>query len=455
MPIMSRKPGTIVPHKPSDLPIPIAPVIKSDHIKDVFVDSTYKPASSLLTYVDGSPWTITSYYSQVVDSDSMIQGQSINKAGAYQQYNKIINLIINVQSPFSPTQDVSTKEITQTGSALIYPHFIPLEGDMFIADNDDGQFGIYQVTNSERKSLLNDAVHLIDYQLVSIGNKDRVLDLDNKTINEFVFIKEFLQTNRNPLITKKEFNYGTEIYEQFKFLINYYLDMFLNSELYTILVPNGENATYDPIINNIFKSCVSVTDNRRLLGVRLLNHNDILSFYSHNIMTALFNREARYISVGWKRIGITTASSFNNRPQLITMHYNGVNYIVYPKDIDHYGKLGNIYTDKSLEETYQRDLSVLENNLLVCNKVDNYSTTPNIYSVTVDDYYIFSEVFYKRIPGKMSRLETLVYDYIDKKEIDFSVLHSLIVDCTQWPLLEKFYYIPILMLIAKNTLGSF
>ena len=55
----------------------------------------------------------------------------------------------------------------------------------------------------------------------------------------------------------------------------------------------------------------------------------------------------------------------------------------------------------------------------------------------------------------MSKIETLVYDYIDKKEIDFSVLHNLIIDCTQWPLLEKFYYIPILMLIAKNTLGSF
>ena len=55
----------------------------------------------------------------------------------------------------------------------------------------------------------------------------------------------------------------------------------------------------------------------------------------------------------------------------------------------------------------------------------------------------------------MSKLESLVYDYIEKREIDFSVLHTLIIECTQWPLLERFYYIPILMLIAKNTLGSF
>ena len=75
--------------------------------------------------------------------------------------------------------------------------------------------------------------------------------------------------------------------------------------------------------------------------------------------------------------------------------------------------------------------------------------------MTVDDYYIFSEAFYKRIPGQLSKLESLVYDYIEKREIDFSVLHTLIIECTQWPLLERFYYIPILMLIAKNTLGSF
>ena len=455
MPIMSRKPNTTVPHRPNDKPIPTAPVIKDDHIKDVYVDSTYKPASSLLTYVSGSPWTIDSYYSQVVDENSMIQGQSINKAGAYQQYNKILNMVINVQSPFSPTQDVSTKEFTQTGSALIYPHFIPLEGDMFVADNDDGQFGIYQVINSERKSLLNDSVHLIEYQLISIGNKERILDLDNKVINEFVFVKEFLQTNRNPLITKKEFDYGKEIYSQFRFLINYYLDMFLNSELYTILVPDNKESTYDPIISNIFKSCVSVTDNSKLLGVRLLNHNDILSFYSHNVMTALFNRESRYISVGWKRVGLTSVATFNNRPQLITLHYSGVNYLVYPTDIDHYEKVGLLYAEKSIEHTYSRDIELLDNHPLVCNKIDNYSVTPSIYAITVDDYYIFSEAFYKRIPGKMSKIETLVYDYIDKKEIDFSVLHNLIIDCTQWPLLEKFYYIPILMLIAKNTLGSF
>ena len=455
MPIMSRKPNNTSPHRPQNLPIPIAPVIKDDLIKDVYVDSTYKPASSLLSFIDGSPWSINAYYSQVVDENSMIQGQSINKAGAYQQYNKILNLIISVQTPFNPTQDVSTKEITQTGSALTYPHFIPLEGDMFVADNDDGQFGIYQVTNSERQSLLNDSIHLIDYQLIAIGDKERVLDLNNKSINEFVFIKEFLQTNRNPLITSKEFNYGKEIYGQFRFLINYYIDMFLDNELYSILVPNNTDVTYDPIITNIFKSCVSVTDNRKLLGVRLLNHNDILSFYSHSVMTALFNQEARYISVGWKRIGIASVATFNNRPQLNTLHYSGINYIVYPIDINNYEKVGFIYNEKSIESTYQRDIEAVLNNPYVCNKVDNYTVTPNIYSVTVDDYYIFSEAFYKRIPGQLSKLESLVYDYIEKREIDFSVLHTLIIECTQWPLLERFYYIPILMLIAKNTLGSF
>jgi len=231
--------------------------------------------------------------------------------------------------------------------------------------------------------------------------------------------------------------------------------MFLDNELYSILVPNNTDITYDPIITNIFKSCVSVTDNRKLLGVRLLNHNDILSFYSHSVMTALFNREVRYISVGWKRVGIASVAAFNNRPQLNTLHYSGINYIVYPIDINNYEKVGFIYNEKSIENTYQRDTEAVLNNPYVCSKVDNYTITPNIYSVTVDDYYIFSEAFYKRIPGQLSKLESLVYDYIEKREIDFSVLHTLIIECTQWPLLERFYYIPILMLIAKNTLGSF
>jgi hypothetical protein len=132
-----------------------------------------------------------------------------------------------------------------------------------------------------------------------------------------------------------------------------------------------------------------------------------------------------------------------------------IDYIVYPIDINNYEKVGFIYNEKSIENTYQRDTEAVLNNPYVCSKVDNYTITPNIYSVTVDDYYIFSEAFYKRIPGQLSKLESLVYDYIEKKEIDFSVLHTLIIECTQWPLLERFYYIPILMLIAKNTLGSF
>ena len=120
MAIMSPKPITNLPTQPQTKPIEVEQKVKSKTYLDSFIDTRYTPSTDLLTNISGSPWTVT-YFSQLIDENSSIQGQSLQKLGPYQQYKRINKLEIRVTTPLNSSQDTTTKEMTQTGTAVMCP----------------------------------------------------------------------------------------------------------------------------------------------------------------------------------------------------------------------------------------------------------------------------------------------------------------------------------------------
>ena len=79
---------------------------------------------------------------------------------------------------------------------------------------------------------------------------------------------------------------------------------------------------------------------------------------------------------------------------------------------------------------------------------------PLIKSVLIDDYYVLSEPFYTG-GTNLSALEILTRDYLKCQTIDLKMLSSLVSAYPDWPVLERFYYGPLLILLLKESIKGF
>ena len=179
------------------------PQIEPKEHKSVVVDTKYTPLSNLIVHVEGAKWKVD-YYKQVLDRDSSLAGHNPTKQAPYQQYHCIHEYILKVSSPLSTTQEDETKAMRVTGSATCYPPLVANVGDMFVADIGDGRSGIFQITNSEKKSIFKESVYEINYALVDYATGDRLNDLNKKVVKDSYFLMDYLEHGQNPLLSNEE-----------------------------------------------------------------------------------------------------------------------------------------------------------------------------------------------------------------------------------------------------------
>jgi hypothetical protein len=77
-----------------------------------------------------------------------------------------------------------------------------------------------------------------------------------------------------------------------------------------------------------------------------------------------------------------------------------------------------------------------------------------IYPVLSDASYVLSSNFYNST-ATMSLLEVLTWDYINGKSISPTVLVQLISNYAAWGGLERFYYLPIVLILIRSVVRNF
>ena len=81
---------------------------------------------------------------------------------------------------------------------------------------------------------------------------------------------------------------------------------------------------------------------------------------------------------------------------------------------------------------------------------------PDILPVTVDEYYVLSEKFYRHSDQVAlgSKLEVLTKQALRQEPIDRVTLLNVAQHAMKWPNLERFYYMPILFALMKVALRT-
>lgn len=450
MPIVQKKPTAAPDYKP------LIPKIEPERNKSVIVDTKYTPRSSLLKYIEGAPWTIN-YYSQYHDKDNATYSQDPGQRKIYQQYRKIEKLELRVDSALTTQQDQDTKGFSIKGSAFLPMSVIPNEGDMFVADVGDGREGVFQIDNSEKRTIFKESAYFIEYTMLYYADSEpeRRKDLEDKVVHNLHYVKQFAQYGQNALITTDRYKVLTEIEYHYRRLKNQYFQWFFSKEFGTIIVPGQDTPTYDSYVVKVIQSLYLTNDVYEFKWMRALNIEDDSYLKRPTVWDALLQQDIHILSDCEKQMGLTSTLGFNRDPMTESIYYSGIDYIVYPKyrneAIDerwnNLQKAPSSTALKSVGTLKGNSQPLLEDNIVLY--LDNQLSI--VGDITKDDYYVFSSNFYNKGQDK-TVVEILAENYLQREANNPELVLKLMNNSWKWGGLERFYYVPVIMILASNII---
>ena len=463
MPIASPKPTSLTP-----TPVQIKPEHKlPEHevYKTATLDNAIIPPESTLAYMEGMAWAVD-YYSQMVGEHDDIREVDIGQNASLQQYRKIKNLELRVQSDLTPNYDQETGITTVTGGAIAI-QIIPNKYDYFITETGIKEKSLFMVTSVEQKSYMSKSVYEISYTLIGHISDPAVYDrheaLAYRTVQTFYFHKERITVNASPLLTEEQHGDAITLSRKLKGMYQTYFDMFTVSANRLLLVPDPLHRVYD---TRVARFLISIVDSRDYPAISKLNYvtADREPYLSKNsIWTAIMMRSKDILKTTLNKVGYMPRGAFGTNSWLTSTNCWNLDYHVYPNH-------GDDNRAKRLTEGRNHpnhdalnmltslpprlddeDVSMWLDNLTIYKS----ETVSFIRPVHEGDYYVFSDAFYHNSNSNLSMLEILVNDYMASRPIDIKAVSLLAQQWETWPALEQFYYGPVIFLLIKDTVRGF
>lgn len=432
--------------------------------KHSLVDVKQTPYAALLTHIEGSPWT-TDYYSQILAGDEALSPFQLDQLPPYQQYLLIHQYEIRLQDSLSVSYAADTGTLTVTGSAMTYPGLKPQVGDAFLAEIGDGRVGQFTVTSSNPKSMLKEAVYEINFELARIGSEEVIQILDKCAIKEAFFRKDYLTYGQDPVLTTDEMQLADSLTNKRYEMLDLWLKSFYSSSYGTVLVPGQGVPTYDPYVTNFMLNIFEMRDHPLLKQIRELNMQDVLAFPQFNLWQTLLTKGEYAQLAQPQKCKLISSASFFADPRGNSVRYSGVKAIVYPiagfRNVDQDYEDVHPFTDANftaIGDTLIELGSLLEENI-VGGGAGGGSTgyipgqEPIVHYITKDDFYVFTDAFYNNGPGQ-SKLELLVNAYLRNDAVDPVLLNLVIGDIKNWGRLEKYYYLPAVLLLTYAVIRA-
>ncbi len=444
--------GPEAPAQPIPSPVKSMP----DVYRGTTVDTRYIPSSALITAVEGSSRTVD-YYSQALDKDSELSGQELGKDALYKSYRAIIGLELKVIGEDSTSQDQVTKTMTRTGSANIYPFLIPNTGDLFRADIGDGREGVFKVTSSVKNSMYKEAVYTIEYELLSYTTAPRLADLEAKTLETYYFRRDFLMYGQNPLLLREDHELVDELTKWYGDLTHNYFKTFFSRQFATLILPGQGGATYDHFAMKAIRSMFTTREAPELINMRVMNLNEDDALRATTIWDAMLERNREQMRYVNREVGLVSARVFQNNPMLKGIYYSRIQHVVYPRDVELSVDYQLLDNSKPMGSVALADVPSRAMAVEVLNeqyRLDGlpYGNAPLLNAVLADNHYIFSKAFYDKSETGQSKLELMVQDYLDQKAPNNRLLLAMCKSQHAWGGLERFYYIPVLLMLIKASL---
>lgn len=404
--------------------------------------------TSMLAYIDGMPWTVQ-YYSQLIGMHNDLRELDSGQDAAFQQYQNIKDLEIRVDSALQTSYDSNTNLTTVSGSANVYG-FVPNSNDYFIAEAGSTNTALFRITTVERKAFNRQSVYLINYTLVRyITDQDeQYINLQAKVVRTYKFSKERVVEGLSPLLRVEQNTLYTQIGSAYKHLARYYYKTFFNNDFKTLILPKQSRSIYDHGLIDFLRQIMDTLEADEITSIMYAPVDNDAYINEGGLWRVLLDRDYAALEYTAHKAVILHRSHFSKASWLRSAFYWPIEYHVIPLALKRAG-----LTNKP--EPVLSDAVDLEP---TDSTYDPLKTTVNgvrlIPYVAEDDYYVLSQWFYTN-KGQSSVLEILVRDYLKCQTIDLHKLNVLVSSYRTWPILEQFYFGPLLFLLMKDAVRGF
>lgn len=462
MPIVNLPPN---PPLPESIPKQNVSVVAPSY-KHSVVDTQVTPLQSLITHIEGSSW-IGNHYSQVVASDEELSEFQPNQMTPYQQYHLIRDMESKIQGGLNFSTDSETGVLTVTGTVIYYPSIIPNRGDVWIADIGDGRAGQFTIISVEAKSYFQQTCYEAQLELARFVDPALIENINNRVVRTSYFKKDFLVYGQNPIIAEEAvvaFATLTQLETQ---MLNHWMQLFFSGEYNTFMVPGQEGPTYDPYVTRLMFSMYNTVDHPKFTRAKLLNVDGVAHVTQPCVFDALMKQDNTILDDAMRGCQLISTLVFNEHTLLKTIRYSGIHYVVGAKEIIQSVDTDYAYPNyiigaafKNLQDFDIDAASIAYNNVigefvypgeepLPPSSVYVDTEVPMLHAILATSTYIFSPDFYDNTPDGYSKLEHLVKEYLVNGNINRTVLYAVSNGFKTWGRLEKFYYIPVLLLLMK------
>ena len=408
--------------------------------------STREPLANLLTNIEGYPWTVT-YYKQILGADDSPRPHEISLNETLQQYHKIHNLEVRVQSPLEYEYVKERGSHYFNGSAVIVPGTIkPDRGDMFIADVGDGREAIFTLSDVTPLSYLLDKAYEITYTSVAGTTDKRMSDLEAKVVKTSYFVKDFLHHGQNPILSDRTVSLKKQLDHNGYRLLEMWVQEFVSKRHRHLLVPNQHQPTYDPFMMRFLRRFLDTSQYPVLRDLNWPSHENLLGLNVLSIWDLLNSPDGLETNAFDHRIVqhcIPVDSKIaRGSPFLSGLYYQGVEGVIWPTDnaVSGFELIWGGRSDRGQIPPVSDDSAA--------------EAKPDIKAVLADEYYVFSQAFYEHDRVNMSWLEFRLTQVLAQEAVPEQAVLELAQGAFHWPDMERFYFTPILLVLIDKVTGD-
>lgn len=434
-----------------------APPESRDYMSST-VDNTKTPVINMVPHADGYQSCTVEWFKSLVSSDEELAEFSMTSSAVLQQYLRIPNMVIKITTPIDYSYAKERQSDTFSGASLVYGDIVlPKRMDHFILDVGADLPFLFTITNVEPKAVYGGSkAYEIEYSSSGRMTPERRKVLDSKTVDTKYYVEDYLLDGRDPLLSDRQMSYLDEFRSHGGALIDMFIqdNIVATSDRY-LLIPDQRRTTIDVYLQDVL---INILDVSEYPDLKTFNHVSIRSIpearrktiwdvllsgkslkssgYSHRIVSKMLVYPIASVSAG----------KYSD-PILRSLYYTTVRDIYLPSDLSPVISQG-----EPLRGGKERisDVSIMLGDV---SDVDVANIKRDLIKpVTTDDYYVFSESFYKYRPENMSELEYQTYLMLENKEVDKDTIISLCEACYTWGSLERYYYIPILLILLKHSM---
>lgn len=382
---------------------------------------------------------IVEYYSQYLAKDGVPQHHSIDTLFGFQQYRRIVKYILRLDSAPSFNYDATTGQGEQMGTGKMPGGIIPNVGDCFIGEVGDGRLALWTIYEVRPLTHLKGTAHEISFKVKDYLTEEVKKDLLDKTIDTYLYNGEGV----NGLVPQEEVHQLGELELILHQLTESYFRWFYDTETASFTVPIGiGKKVHDVFQAKFIDRLIDKQLYQKYRQVKLQRIDMPNKVRQISIWDALIERDWMVMEDSATYFNFILTSRLKGGRFQFNSSHSRYGYIIYPYYLDGDTPMGI------------RDISgyTAPAEMPLFEPEDPTINRRWIYHIRSDEDYVFSKYFYLKDQENMSVIERLVWCYLDGKSPCLDRLMQLLRASYRWDDLDRYYYIPVLILLGRVKL---